>query len=398
MYQPHTPRLRLACIASVIALCPLAAQAQTTTTQDFDRAAGTPQYTYSGGTVAVASTYGVSGNGGGVNNSTQTLTFQNRTFTNPSLGGYITFRLAALGTSNQGMDETDYVLVRVSTTGGGAGTFSDELRITGFGTGDGSGNRNNRDVTWTYTASGTATTTYNGNNVPAVVPAPSGGNNIGTGYSTVRVNLPAGTVQAALQLVLVNNNAEETWAIDNVVLGANPGNTLPVELTSFTAAAQAGGNLLKWATASEKDNDHFDIQRSRDGGEFQTIGTVKGAGSSSSQLSYTFLDKAPAAGAQYYRLRQVDLDGTATLSAVVLVKTAKAPEVGYPNPSQGIIRLPAGTEPLQWRLLTLQGRSLRHGTASAEAPIELKTVPAGTYLLELTQGGQRTVQKIIHQN
>lgn len=90
---------------------------------------------------------------------------------------------------------------------------------------------------------------------------------------------------------------------------------LPVTLTAFTGQAMARANVLRWATASEKNSARFVIERAT-GAEFA-------AGSSSSALSYGFADATGlAVGTVYYRLRQEDLDGTVTYSLVVAIVRA----------------------------------------------------------------------------
>lgn len=90
----------------------------------------------------------------------------------------------------------------------------------------------------------------------------------------------------------------------------NADNTaLPVELLHFTAKANNNAAILTWATASEENNAYFDVQRSTDGINFETIGQVEGAGTTYDVQEYTFIDESPVNGINYYRLRQVDIDG-----------------------------------------------------------------------------------------
>ncbi len=106
------------------------------------------------------------------------------------------------------------------------------------------------------------------------------------------------------------------------------------------------GVNLSWATAGEKNNDYFNVQRSATGQEFQTIATVKGQGqgqgNSTSAHEYALLDSRPRAGLAYYRLRQVDIDGTSVFSPIVAVKEQLQTDIAmYPNPSTGTLTLPA---------------------------------------------------------
>ncbi|QQS35958.1 MAG: T9SS type A sorting domain-containing protein [Ignavibacteriales bacterium] len=98
------------------------------------------------------------------------------------------------------------------------------------------------------------------------------------------------------------------------------GGFIPVELISFNASVNDNTVLLNWATASERNNSHFEIQRSDDGTGYKTIGTVKGAGNTTETKYYSFIDNKLSTGKQYYRLKQIDFDGTFHFSNVVEVE------------------------------------------------------------------------------
>lgn len=108
---------------------------------------------------------------------------------------------------------------------------------------------------------------------------------------------------------------------------------LPVQLVYFKGEAQNDGIVLSWQTASELNNDRFLVERSGDGIEFKTIAEVAGAGHSEVTLDYEYIDHAPMAGNSYYRLTQVDYDGTVSRFKVVAIKhTMERIEI-YPNPT-----------------------------------------------------------------
>lgn len=98
------------------------------------------------------------------------------------------------------------------------------------------------------------------------------------------------------------------------------GVSLPVEWSAFTVVLEEGKSLLKWSTASEINNDRFVISHSEDGIRFTTIGEVSGAGTSNVENTYYFLDDQPIVGMNYYRIKQIDLDGAEHTSAVVSVR------------------------------------------------------------------------------
>ncbi|NML65891.1 hypothetical protein HHL22_11810 [Hymenobacter sp. RP-2-7] len=111
---------------------------------------------------------------------------------------------------------------------------------------------------------------------------------------------------------------------------------LPVELVQFTATRQASAVRVAWTTASEKNSAYFVVQRSPDGHTFAELTRVVALGSSANRHDYATLDAAPLPGLSYYRLQQVDRDGTFTYSAAVAVhfesQAVAASLVAYPNP------------------------------------------------------------------
>ncbi|WP_157578450.1 T9SS type A sorting domain-containing protein [Pontibacter roseus] len=115
---------------------------------------------------------------------------------------------------------------------------------------------------------------------------------------------------------------------------------LPVELVSFKAQRHAQGVQLTWATASEQDNSGFEVQVSTDARAFHTLGFVRSeVGTTSMAQRYTFLDTRAVSGTRYYRLAQVDLDGTTTLSSVQAVSLdgGNGAVTAYPNPFENVI-------------------------------------------------------------
>lgn len=116
--------------------------------------------------------------------------------------------------------------------------------------------------------------------------------------------------------------------------------TLPVELISFTGEATIMGNHLRWQTASEQNNSHFDIERSTDAATWELIGTQAGAGNSTTLITYEHRDAEPPARWTYYRLKQVDFDGSFTYSdAIALEQAGTSDLLLAPNPTDGTIRV-----------------------------------------------------------
>ena len=189
---------------------------------------------------------------------------------------------------------------------------------------------------------------------------------------------------------------------------------LPVVLTSFTAEVQGSGTRLQWTTASEKNTAYFAVERSIDGHTFAPIGRIAGQGNMAQARTYTWTDaqKSPIATASvYYRLRMVDTDNTASYSPVRQVTVANAAtgqlEIqAYPNPFQQqlevqIMAKQAGpatvqiTDALGHRVLQME---LTLTAGSTTVPLDnIQKVGPGIYLLQVQQGSQRQLQRLVRQ-
>jgi hypothetical protein len=101
-----------------------------------------------------------------------------------------------------------------------------------------------------------------------------------------------------------------------------PESPMPVELISFQAQASPNGVLARWSTASESNSSHFDLQRSRDAEEWMSAAMVDAAGHSTQIRDYQMEDATVGAGLWYYRLLQVDLDGSERIYHTVAVDVA----------------------------------------------------------------------------
>jgi hypothetical protein len=144
----------------------------------------------------------------------------------------------------------------------------------------------------------------------------------------------AGQSQVWVRFKTVQPGWDWWWAVDNV--GLYGSGVVPVELTSFAASVSDAGVTLNWATATETNNSGFSIERSVDNVEFNAIAFVDGMGTTSEKTNYTYVDKSVNAAKAYYRLKQIDFDGTSAYSNVVEVDlnipTDFSISQNYPNP------------------------------------------------------------------
>ena len=138
--------------------------------------------------------------------------------------------------------------------------------------------------------------------------------------------------------VTVGNGIDATGSnqtfFDNLVVGAIGCSPLPVELTSFTATFSEEYRVvsLNWTTASETNNDYFEVERSSNGLNWEVIGKIDAEGNSVSNIHYETIDTKPLEGESYYRLKQVDLDQEFTYSPSIRVNNSILTEI-YPNPA-----------------------------------------------------------------
>jgi hypothetical protein len=200
---------------------------------------------------------------------------------------------------------------------------------------------------------------------------------------------------------------DEKWGIiSNLYL-----TIVPVELTSFAADINSGDVNLKWATATEKNNHGFEIEKKPAGGQFRSIGFVEGNGTTSEYHSYAFVDKAPANNKYVYRLKQVDYDGTFAYSQEIEVdlnaSTVKSfsLEQNYPNPFNPVttirFNLPAESRVtlkvfnmLGEEVLSLLDNQLTEaGTHSVN--VNAAGLPSGIYMYRVQAGNEILSRKMI---
>jgi hypothetical protein len=181
------------------------------------------------------------------------------------------------------------------------------------------------------------------------------------------------------------------------------GNPLPVELLTFSATAENKAVKLNWSTASEKNADRFEVERSANGNEFVKVTTVKAAGNSTNELNYNAIDTNPIAGISYYRLKQIDLNGASQYSKILTVKQeVSGREVSlYPNPASNLIALKLpNTDQAEIQVVNLLGQVVLKQTIrnTDETTLNLETLPVGTYQLIVNGQTFQTIKKFVKLN
>lgn len=178
---------------------------------------------------------------------------------------------------------------------------------------------------------------------------------------------------------------------------------LPISLVEFKVAATRTHEVeLNWTTASEINNDYFDIERSRNGESFESITRIRSQKSNSDgALHYEFIDLEPLPGVSYYRLRQTDFDGAYTFGPIRQVEVDPSGQsVVFPNPFSGVLNLKYyGREELgTLKVVDRRGRVIMEDLTTrnqGEHSVDLKHLPSGTYFLSLNTSSGQEWHKIV---
>ena len=176
---------------------------------------------------------------------------------------------------------------------------------------------------------------------------------------------------------------------------------LPIELLSFTANPVCNTYVnLNWVTTSEINNNYFAVMRSKDGDDYEEIGTVPGAGNSNSLLNYSYNDEQPYTGSSYYQLKQYDFDGAFSLSNMVPVYVRVFDSLSlYPNPTTSLLTLslPNNNQKAIINLYNMYGEVLlpQLSTLNSQFSIDLTDLSQGIYFLEVLMDGEKVVRKIV---
>ncbi len=178
--------------------------------------------------------------------------------------------------------------------------------------------------------------------------------------------------------------------------------SLPIKLVSFDATKKDQVAVLDWITASEENNSGFDIERSVDGKNWNKIGfTVTQAenGNSSATLNYQFLDEQPMSGANFYRLKQVDFDGSFDYSIVrqLVFDHFKNAVLVYPNPAQDYVIVDGLNSKATIHVINAVGQEvLKQISESNTMKLQINQLPSGMYYIHVLQDGVEVqVEKIM---
>jgi hypothetical protein len=166
-------------------------------------------------------------------------------------------------------------------------------------------------------------------------------------------------------------------------LGSSP---LPVDLIEFKAKKLNDAIHLSWATASELNNNYFDVQKSANGIDFVSVTEVAGAGTTNEIQNYDYIDFEvwPMA---YYRLKQVDFDGQFEYSSVIKA-TSTEQQVSFTQNSTGIEISNSTEYESEFKLLTTSGQEILSGKLTERYNVDTQLLGSGMYLIAVYTNGQ----------
>lgn len=200
--------------------------------------------------------------------------------------------------------------------------------------------------------------------------------------------------------------ADPSFAIDNVLITAPA--PVPVELIFFETNLNDNFVELRWATASETNNNYFSIERSTNGFDFETIANIAGAGNSNEPLFYSFQDlNLPKAPILYYRLKQTDFDGSYSYSQIRSVYLSPPRNVLiYPTQVNDVIFIELTNyqhQTIHVEIVSILGQIVFSGSFYIEQQfsniaIPIQHLPPGGYLLKLTDKFETHFWKIVRKN
>ncbi len=189
---------------------------------------------------------------------------------------------------------------------------------------------------------------------------------------------------------------------------------LGVTMISFTGNKDGNKNKLHWTTTNETNNKGFELQRSKDGNTFEKIGFVASKadmGNSSVEIQYNFEDEQPFDGNNYYRLKQLDLNGKESYSNIIMIKGGKGNKIEftsiYPNPAKDLLKLDIYTpitQNLNVIITDISGRTVKQinilaNNGNNQFNVNVDALKAGTYLIKASSnnGYEAVVQKFMKQ-
>jgi Secretion system C-terminal sorting domain len=226
------------------------------------------------------------------------------------------------------------------------------------------------------TVAGTGTSGYNGDGIPA---------------TTAQLNFPFYILfdQPKCNMYIADYYNNRVRLVTGGFIGCTP---LPLNLLSFTGKNKSNYNLLQWQTAFESNNNSFEVEKSTDSRNFVVIGRVK----FEPAFSYSFIDKYPDNGPNFYRLKQTSLDNKVVYSETIVINlhSYDLSITIYPNPGTGQIKLISSGIVDELKISNSTGQIISY-YMPGKKEVSLEFGSTGIYFIQITSSGRVVVRKIV---
>lgn len=206
-----------------------------------------------------------------------------------------------------------------------------------------------------------------------------------------------GNTSAGAKIETITSNIVDSFSPFTLATTSKGVNLLPISLISFEGICADKQILLTWVTASETNNDYFELQSSKDANNWQSLAIIDGVGNSTQNNSYSFLTDQTES---YFRLKQVDFDGKFEYSEIIHVERCNEiiSEISIsPNPSNGIVNLKYSGDKNEINsidIYNLFGEKI-DSFNSYVSSINMSDKPTGIYYVQVNMKSQSLIEKVV---
>jgi hypothetical protein len=230
-----------------------------------------------------------------------------------------------------------------------------------------------------------------------------GSSTVGQNFGPINLGISANNSPSVTITFLVSSSTNVngtpivstgTSGLDDVFIS---GIILPVEFVSFSIKKINNTHEINFATFSQTNNEYFTIERSSDGKLFESIGRKDGAGNSSNEISYTFIDENPLKGINYYRIKQTDFDGKYSYSEVRSVLHNQVGKISInPGVTQGNIEIITNIDSYDVDIFNTNGLLIKHITnLSYKQNLSIENLKSGMYYIQIKDNVTATTLKVL---
>ncbi len=198
--------------------------------------------------------------------------------------------------------------------------------------------------------------------------------------------------------VEVTNDKADKLTLYSNAIDVSSSIILPLQWLGFTAVNCSGNACLQWETENEQNTSYFEIEKSTDGNNFTKIGT-QASYNSPGRHSYNATDHAPVVGSNFYRIKQVDADGTYTYSNIAALRiNATGMLTIVPNPANNFIILSGISKAINVSVYNTAGQLLKQwNNVNSNQQLNIANLQQGIYIIKVLQNNGETTHKLVKQ-